>query len=192
MLHEINLFPWRDWERAQYRQRFYFMLSAMLGLAALCQIAGGIWIETQQQQQTARVERLKQEQQELEPALQDFQHAQQALQVLSQRQNTLIALHTQRQQLIPLLNQLPTWIPVGVYLDTLTISAQQIHWVGMSESAQNVTQLLAQLENAALLHHIHLHSLLPDVARFSRSLAQFEISAQWQSSHEEQEQEQEQ
>lgn len=176
MLDNINLFPWREWEAARYRKRFYQLSGAVIVSALVCQIWGGVKAHHHQQQLEEQRSLVEAQQAVLALQTKQLIQTQQQLETESQRYAQWVALQTDRQQSTVMLNLLSSWIPEGVYLDTLTWMDGRINVRGVSDNSAVVSILLDNLEQERRLHNIHLHALKHGVSRFNRSMVKFELS----------------
>ncbi|NAW59220.1 MULTISPECIES: PilN domain-containing protein [unclassified Vibrio] len=176
MVHDINLFPWREFEQARYRRRFYLMALVMALLSGIALRLGGAYLETQQQHQQRRMTLLHQQQEVLARHHHQWLDTREKFNALAQRQAILTAIQTKRNRTTNLLNALPGWIPDGVYLDTLTLNGQRVRLSGVGDNTATLTRLLANLEQARQVSGINMHSVIQGVARFERPFAQFELS----------------
>ena len=126
-----------------------------LGLVCLLTVtavgAVGLYIKQQNQQQASINNRLQQASVELEYSLQQLQLFRLQEQQLQERHRFLAQFQDSRYQALHLFNQLPSWLPMGVKLDSVQLQPQRLALKGQAQSYSQLSILIQQIEEAAWL-----------------------------------------
>ncbi|WP_425445492.1 PilN domain-containing protein, partial [Vibrio fujianensis] len=119
MLHTINLLPWRETQRENYRQHFIHLLILGVLLALGAQWLAGSYFEQQNQQQQGRLDFLNQHIRQLDQRLNALKVTEQEHKALLTRLNVVEALQQKRNKSTEFMHLMPDLIPEGVYVDKI-------------------------------------------------------------------------
>ncbi|MFM5598496.1 PilN family type IV pilus biogenesis protein TapN [Aeromonas veronii] len=150
-MSNINLLPWRE-ARAQ-RQKKQF--GALLGLFVLVTIALSLFanwlVERQIAAQQQRNQRLVQEMTILDAQLGEIRLLKERRKELIDRMQLIEHLQMRRNVPVRLFNQLPSLVPNGVYLNTLSLQNNIIDVNGKTEAYGRVASMMRRIDGSGWL-----------------------------------------
>ncbi|MGH1409159.1 MAG: PilN family type IV pilus biogenesis protein TapN [Aeromonas sp.] len=173
-MSNINLLPWR--EALAQRQKKQF--GALLGIFVLATVALGFvanWLVDRQiiaQQQ--RNQRLVQEMTILDAQLGEIRLLKERRKELIDRMQLIEQLQMRRNVPVRLFNQLPSLVPNGVYLNTLSMQNNIIDVNGKTEAYGRVASMMRRIDGSGWLGQSKISTIFAaDVAPVS--LSQFSM-----------------
>ncbi|EKB17697.1 PilN family type IV pilus biogenesis protein TapN [Aeromonas veronii] len=150
-MSNINLLPWRE-ARAQ-RQKKQF--GALLGLFVLATVALSLFanwlVERQITAQQQRNQRLVQEMTILDAQLGEIRLLKERRKELIDRMQLIEHLQMRRNVPVRLFNQLPSLVPNGVYLSTLSLQNNIIDVNGKTEAYGRVASMMRRIDGSGWL-----------------------------------------
>ncbi|WP_042013821.1 PilN family type IV pilus biogenesis protein TapN [Aeromonas fluvialis] len=150
-MSNINLLPWRE-ARAQ-RQKKQF--GALLGLFVLATVALSLFanwlVERQIAAQQQRNQRLVQEMTFLDAQLGEIRLLKERRKELIDRMQLIEHLQMRRNVPVRLFNQLPSLVPNGVYLNTLSLQNNIIDVNGKTEAYGRVASMMRRIDGSGWL-----------------------------------------
>ncbi|QXB27959.1 PilN family type IV pilus biogenesis protein TapN [Aeromonas sp. FDAARGOS 1405] len=150
-MSNINLLPWRE-ARAQ-RQKKQF--GALLGLFVLVTVALSLFanwlVERQITAQQQRNQRLVQEMTILDAQLGEIRLLKERRKELIDRMQLIEHLQMRRNVPVRLFNQLPSLVPNGVYLNTLSLQNDIIDVNGKTEAYGRVASMMRRIDGSGWL-----------------------------------------
>ncbi|WP_421199310.1 PilN family type IV pilus biogenesis protein TapN [Aeromonas enteropelogenes] len=173
-MSNINLLPWRE-ARAQ-RQKKEF--GALLGAFVLMTVAlgfGADWLVNRQvSAQQQRNQRLVQEMAILDAQLGEIRLLKERRKELIDRMQLIEQLQMRRNLPVRLFNQLPSLVPNGVYLNTLSMQNNIIDVNGKTEAYGRVASMMRRIDGSGWLSQSKISTIFAaDVAPVS--LSQFSM-----------------
>lgn len=173
-MSNINLLPWRE-ARAQ-RQKKEF--GALLGAFVLVTVAlgfGADWLVNRQvSAQQQRNQRLVQEMAILDAQLGEIRLLKERRKELIDRMQLIEQLQMRRNLPVRLFNQLPSLVPNGVYLNTLSMQNNIIDVNGKTEAYGRVASMMRRIDGSGWLSQSKISTIFAaDVAPVS--LSQFSM-----------------
>lgn len=173
-MSNINLLPWRE-ARAQ-RQKKEF--GALLGVFVLVTVAFGFgadWLVNRQvSAQQQRNQRLVQEMAILDAQLGEIRLLKERRKELIDRMQLIEQLQMRRNLPVRLFNQLPSLVPNGVYLNTLSMQNNIIDVNGKTEAYGRVASMMRRIDGSGWLSQSKISTIFAaDVAPVS--LSQFSM-----------------
>ena len=173
-MSNINLLPWRE-ARAQ-RQKKQF--GALLGIFVLATVALGFFanwlVDRQIVAQQQRNQRLVQEMTILDAQLGEIRLLKERRKELIDRMQLIEQLQMRRNVPVRLFNQLPSLVPNGVYLNTLSMQNNIIDVNGKTEAYGRVASMMRRIEGSGWLGQSKISTIFAaDVAPVS--LSQFSM-----------------
>lgn len=173
-MSNINLLPWRE-ARAQ-RQKKQF--GALLGIFVLATVALGFFanwlVERQIAAQQQRNQRLVQEMTILDAQLGEIRLLKERRKELIDRMQLIEQLQMRRNVPVRLFNQLPSLVPNGVYLNTLSMQNNTIDVNGKTEAYGRVASMMRRIDGSGWLGQSKISTIFAaDVAPVS--LSQFSM-----------------
>ncbi|WFO50533.1 PilN family type IV pilus biogenesis protein TapN [Aeromonas veronii] len=150
-MSNINLLPWRE-ARAQ-RQKKQF--GALLGIFVLATVALGFFanwlVDRQIVAQQQRNQRLVQEMTILDAQLGEIRLLKERRKELIDRMQLIEQLQMRRNVPVRLFNQLPSLVPNGVYLNTLSMQNNIIDVNGKTEAYGRVASMMRRIDGSGWL-----------------------------------------
>ncbi|MGL5522548.1 MAG: PilN family type IV pilus biogenesis protein TapN [Aeromonas veronii] len=173
-MSNINLLPWRE-VRAQ-RQKKQF--GALLGIFVLATVALGFFanwlVDRQIVAQQQRNQRLVQEMTILDAQLGEIRLLKERRKELIDRMQLIEQLQMRRNVPVRLFNQLPSLVPNGVYLNTLSMQNNIIDVNGKTEAYGRVASMMRRIDGSGWLGQSKISTIFAaDVAPVS--LSQFSM-----------------
>lgn len=173
-MSNINLLPWRE-ARAQ-RQKKQF--GALLGIFVLVTVALGFFanwlVDRQIAAQQQRNQRLVQEMTILDAQLGEIRLLKERRKELIDRMQLIEQLQMRRNVPVRLFNQLPSLVPNGVYLNTLSMQNNIIDVNGKTEAYGRVASMMRRIDGSGWLGQSKISTIFAaDVAPVS--LSQFSM-----------------
>lgn len=173
-MSNINLLPWRE-ARAQ-RQKKQF--GALLGMFVLATVALGFFanwlVDRQIVAQQQRNQRLVQEMTILDAQLGEIRLLKERRKELIDRMQLIEQLQMRRNVPVRLFNQLPSLVPNGVYLNTLSMQNNIIDVNGKTEAYGRVASMMRRIDGSGWLGPSKISTIFAaDVAPVS--LSQFSM-----------------
>lgn len=173
-MSNINLLPWRE-ARAQ-RQKKQF--GVLLGIFVLATVAMGFFanwlVERQIISQQQRNQRLVQEMTILDAQLGEIRLLKERRKELIDRMQLIEQLQMRRNLPVRLFNQLPSLVPNGVYLNTLSMQNNIIDVNGKTEAYGRVASMMRRIDGSGWLGQSKISTIFAaDVAPVS--LSQFSM-----------------
>ncbi|MEV3834140.1 fimbrial protein [Aeromonas allosaccharophila] len=173
-MSNINLLPWR--EALAQRQKKQF--GALLGIFVLATVALGFFanwlVERQIAAQQQRNQRLVQEMTILDAQLGEIRLLKERRKELIDRMQLIEQLQMRRNVPVRLFNQLPSLVPNGVYLNTLSMQNNTIDVNGKTEAYGRVASMMRRIDGSGWLGQSKISTIFAaDVAPVS--LSQFSM-----------------
>ncbi len=176
MLHDINLLPWREEFRAQYKQRFYGMLVLGVIVALALQWFGSLYIDHQKNVQHARNQQLQQYAAQLDKQLIYLREIEAKHKSILTRLRIVESLQNERNKTTDFMNLMPTLIPDGVYVDKIKMSGRSVEMAGISDSTSRLATMLDNFESSELLSEVEMHSIVSGKVLFGKKFQTFKLS----------------
>ncbi|MCG9684588.1 PilN domain-containing protein [Vibrio sp. Isolate23] len=176
MQPEINLIPWRADQRQQRIRHLVFSLSFVVLIASLVVVTGEHYLQSQIRLQQSRVEQLKNWGSHLDQKVSQVNAIEQKVAALKGEIIELQELHAQRYFPLQLIALLPELLPESVYLDHINLVGRQVSLAGIAETAEQLNELLANLQRSPMIEGVKLQSVVHGVQRFSNIYQSFSLT----------------
>ncbi|MDW1907018.1 PilN domain-containing protein [Vibrio sp. 705] len=176
MLYRINLLPWRENQREEYRRRFISLVALGMLVAVGIQWGIGKFFEYQQDQQQERLDYLTHYIAELDQRIEAMKIAEQEHSKILERLKVVEGLQNGRNKTTEFMNLMPAVIPEGVYVDKIKMNDLEIEISGISDSTPKLATMLDNMERSAKLNDVEMHSIVHGKARFGKEFQTFKVS----------------
>ncbi len=176
MLHNVNLFPWREEQRVAHQRRFIQLLILGLVLAGIGVWLAGKFVISQQQIQHIRLGLLEQHNRQLDQQLRSLRGVEKEYQALLARLEVVESLQQQRNKTTQLMHLMTEQIPDGVYIDKITLKKATVEVSGISDTTAHLANMLDQLEQSAQVSALTMHSIVAGSQRFNKQFQSFKVS----------------
>ena len=126
MLHDINLLPWREEKRQQYKQRFYGMVVLGILAALMLQWFASLYIDHLKDQQKSRNQQLQAYISKLDKELINLKEIEAKHKSILTRLRLVESLQNERNKTTDFMNLMPELVPEGVYVDKIKMSGREV------------------------------------------------------------------
>lgn len=181
MLHDINLLPWREEKRQEYKQRFYGMVVLGVLVAIGLQWFGSLYIDHLKTQQKARNQQLQAYVQELDKQLINLKAIEAKHKSILTRLRLVESLQNERNKTTDFMNLMPELVPEGVYVDKMKMNGRDVEIGGISDSTSGLATMLDNFENSAWLMNIDMHSIVSGKVVFGKKFQTVKVSFRFES-----------
>lgn len=181
MLHDINLLPWREEKRQEYKQRFYGMVVLGVLVAIGLQWFGSLYIDHLKTQQKTRNQQLQAYVQELDKQLINLKAIEAKHKSILTRLRLVESLQNERNKTTDFMNLMPELVPEGVYVHKMKMNGRDVEIGGISDSTARLATMLDNFENSAWLMNIEMHSIVSGKVVFGKKFQTFKVSFRFES-----------
>ena len=152
----INLLPHREEARKRREQQFLLLLGLTVLIAGL--VAGSVWLflDQQEQQQTANVTFMKNEIAKLDKQIEEIRKIREETASLLAKKQVVEGLQSNRSEPVQLLDQLLRQLPEGVYLKAVRQTGTKVNVTGYAQSNARVSTLMRNLGASPYLENPEL------------------------------------
>lgn len=173
---DVNLLPWREWQRGRDVRRLQYGLLAALVTGALMTMVMAVWLDGRLGVQLQESVLLDEQIASLHAALTEVEALNARNADLVEQQRELQALASQPAS--TLLGRLMYLVPDQVWLDSLQFTRQELRLTGLARSGPDVAQLLRNLGAEPGVGKANLNEVKSTIAgeRFQLSLTLQESS----------------
>ncbi|WP_153445876.1 PilN domain-containing protein [Vibrio algicola] len=181
MLHDINLLPWREEKREEYKQRFYGMVVLGVLLALALQWFGSLYIDHLKTQQQTRNQQLQTYVKELDKQLVSLKAIEAKHRSILTRLRLVESLQNERNKTTDFMNLMPELVPEGVYIDKMKMNGREVEIAGISDSTARLATMLDSFERSAWLSDVEMHSIISGKVLFGKKFQTFKVSFRFES-----------
>ena len=159
-MSNINLLPWREKEKRKQKRIFFItLLMTCLLVLVLCYLAKN-YIGLRIEAQNIRNQFLQNEVLLLDKNIAEINLIKQKKHELERRINLIQQLELKRNTTTRLFNSLPEITPAGVYITSVNFSKNVISMTGLTESNEQVSDMVRKVEEANWLTDVSLPSIV--------------------------------
>ena len=145
---KINLLPWRQELRKQRQQEFIAIVAAVAVMAVGIVLFGHMALSKQVSDQFERNNFVKNEISVLDSQIKEIDELQKRREELLSRMQVIQDLQGRRPVIVRVFDEMVRAIPDGVYFRELERSGDSFKIIGMAESANQVSNLMRNLESS--------------------------------------------
>lgn len=138
----INLLPHRAEKRKRRKTAFFVWLGLSVAFGGLIVGAGMLLLQQLTDQQVARNEYLKRENQLLDEQIKDIANLKAEIEGLKSRQKAVEDLQTDRNMPIHLLNELVRQVPEGIFLTSIRQLDKVVTITGLAQTQDRVSEFI--------------------------------------------------
>lgn len=176
MLHDINLLPWREEKRQEYKQRFYGMVVLGILAALALQWLASLYIDHLKDQQRHRNQQLQAYITKLDQQLVNLKEIEAKHKSILTRLRLVESLQNDRNKTTDFMNLMPELVPDGVYVDKIKMSGREIEMAGVSDSTARLATMLDNFESSTWLSDVEMHSIISGKVLFGKKFQSFKLS----------------
>ena len=144
----INLLPWRDWERERKKNEFLLRVGGMLVLGLVIVFAGGWYLDGSIDRQNARNQFLTDKIAVLDQRIAEIRDLRQKRDQLLARMRVIQELQGNRPVIVRVFDELVRTLARGVYFNTLGMSGNTLSVAGTAESNNRISSLMRSLDGS--------------------------------------------
>jgi type IV pilus assembly protein PilN len=158
----INLLPWREWERERKKKEFLGNLAGVLVLGAVLVFAGGWMLDGDVEHQNARNQFLSGKISVLDSKIEEIATLEQERQELKIRMALIQELQGNRPVIVKVFDELVRTLAKGVHYRKLEMSNGQLKVAGTAESNSRISSLMRNLDESQWFESPNLRSIKED------------------------------
>ena len=159
-MSNINLLPWREGEKRKQKTVFFITLLMSCLLVLLICYLGNNYISLKIEAQNTRNQFLQNEVLLLDKNIAEINLIKQKKHELERRINLIQQLEQRRNTTTRLFNSLPEITPAGVYITSVNFSNNVISMTGLTESNEQVSDMVRKVEETNWLTDASLPSIV--------------------------------
>ncbi|MFT6986345.1 MAG: type IV pilus assembly protein PilN [Psychromonas sp.] len=159
-MSHINLLPWRDDYKKKKKKEFFVVLALSAAVVLGLSYAGKMYVEALIGAQEARNEFLQKETLVIDRRIAEVRQIKKEKAELEKRINVIQQLEEKRNYATHLFNSLVEVVPVGIYLNNVQFSDEQVDVVGMSESNNRLAKMMRNIDASGWLGGSEISSIV--------------------------------
>lgn len=145
-MSRINLLPWREEVKRLRNLKFYTQAGISAFIAILLVTFMHLWLDHRIEVEQSNINFLKEEEKKIVDKVKEIEGLKNDKAVLLERMKVIQSLEIDRLLVPKLLDVIPKTIPEGVYLKTLSRTADQVSIVGNAQTNANISAFMKNLE----------------------------------------------
>lgn len=145
---KINLLPWREKLREAQKQRFLTMLGVSAVMAAVLVFCGGVYIDSQIEDQRVRNQFIKKEIGGLNASIAETEKLKKRKAVLLERMNVIYGLQGNRPVIAKVFDELVRVTPEGVFFTFLDMRGTNMVIKGVAQSNNRISALMRHFDES--------------------------------------------
>jgi type IV pilus assembly protein PilN len=144
----INLLPWREWERERKKNEFFARLGLVFVLGAVVIFAGGWFLDGATDQQRDRNEFMRAKVAVLDGQIAEIRELSEKREQLLARMRVIQELQGNRPIIVRVFDELVRTLAKGVYYNSVVMSNKSLSLSGTSESNNRISTLMRGLDES--------------------------------------------
>ncbi|MEQ8692560.1 MAG: PilN domain-containing protein [Pseudomonadales bacterium] len=144
----INLLPWREWERERKQKEFLGQIAAVLVVGILIVLNTGIYLDTSIEGQEARNKHLEKRIAILDQRIAEIAELRRQREDLLARMRVIQELQGNRPVIVRVFDQLVQTLATGVHYRRLEYSGNLLEVDGIAESNNRISALMRNIDNS--------------------------------------------
>ena len=174
----INLLPWREWERERKRKEFLVNIAGMLIIALLVVLGAGQYLDRSLDNQTARNSYYEREIKQLETKIAEIDNLKKEREELLARMQIIQDLQGNRPVIVRVFDELVQTLSKGVHYLSLERTGTAFAVIGQAESNNRISALMRNLENSDWFASPNLKSIneVDDGSIYGEGASDFDLT----------------
>ena len=174
----INLLPWREWERERKKKEFLAQLGTAVVVAVLLVIGFGQMLDTSIDGQQGRNEFMEKKIKGLDKRIAEIRTLRKQREDLLARMQVIQELQGNRSVIVRVFDQVVQTLAKGVHYEELTMNGAQLAVAGVAESNNRISALMRNLDGSELFTSPNLKSIKedPENADYGEQASRFDLS----------------
>lgn len=144
----INLLPWREWERERKKNEFLARLGLVFALGAVMVFAGGWFLDGATDDQNGRNQFLRDKIAVLDEQIAEIRDLSEKREQLLARMRVIQELQGNRPVIVRVFDELVRTLANGVYYNAVEMSSKNLSIAGTSESNNRISTLMRGLDDS--------------------------------------------
>jgi type IV pilus assembly protein PilN len=144
----INLLPWREWERERKKNEFFARLGLVFVLGAVMIFAGGWFLDGARDDQRARNGFMSDKIAVLDGQIAEIRELSEKREQLLARMRVIQELQGNRPVIVRVFDELVRTLAKGVYYNSVVMSSKNLTMSGTSESNNRISTLMRGLDES--------------------------------------------
>ena len=158
----INLLPWREWERERRQKEFLAQLGAVLLFAVLAIFGAGQYLDAQVEGQQGRNTFMQGKIKALDEKIAEIKSLRKAREDLLARMRVINELQGNRPVIVRVFDEVVQTLAKGVHYDSLQLSGKTLAVKGVAESNNRISALMRNLDASDWFTQPNLRSIKED------------------------------
>ena len=158
----INLLPWREWERERKRKEFLVNLAGVVLLAAMLVVGWGQYLSQAKDNQIARNKYLEDKIAVLDERIAAIANLKQEREELLERMRVIQQLQGNRPVIVHVFDQLVNTLSKGVHYLQLDMNGTTLAVQGVAESNNRISALMRNIDGSEWFKNPNLKSIKED------------------------------
>ena len=158
----INLLPWREWERERKQKEFLAQVGVVLVLAIGLVFGAGSYLDTQIEEQEGRNKFMNKHIKELDKRIAEIQDLQQQRTDLLARMRVIQELQGNRPVIVRVFDQVVNTLAKGVHYNRLEYQSNLLIVEGVAESNNRISALIRNINDSEWFTQPNLKGIKED------------------------------
>lgn len=158
----INLLPWREWERERKQREFYVQLASVLVVALAIVFGAGQYLNNTIEGQEGRNQFLTKKIEELDERIAEISMLRNQREDLLARMRVIQELQGNRPVIVRVFDEVVQTLAKGVHFNKLDMAGTQLSVAGVAESNNRISALMRNLDGSDWFMQPNLKSIKED------------------------------
>ncbi len=158
----INLLPWREWERERKQKEFLVNLAAVVILAVVMLLAAGEYLKQEVENQKARNQYYESKIAVLDERIKEISTLREDREELLERMRVIQQLQGNRPIIVRVFDELVQTLSEGVHYTQLEMKDGNLALEGVAESNNRISALMRNVDNSEWFAEPNLKSIKED------------------------------
>lgn len=174
----INLLPWREWERERRKKEFFTNLVGVLIVAGLAVFGWGSLLDGQIEEQNGRNQMLSGEIAALDTKIAQIANLRKEREELLARMRVIQDLQGNRPVIVRVFDELVRTLSSGVHYTSVTMKDQQLSVDGYAESNNRISSLMRNVDGSDWFARPNLKNIKedPDNVDYGAQASRFDLT----------------
>ena len=174
----INLLPWREWERERKQKEFLAQIGGVLVLAILLVLGAGQYLETAIESQDGRNDHLTKRIKVLDERIAEISDLRRQREDLLARMRVIQELQGNRPVIVRVFDQVVQTLAKGVHYTRLDYAGTNLEVDGVAESNNRISALMRNIDNSDWFTQPNLKGIKedPENSDYGAQASTFDLS----------------
>ncbi len=158
----INLLPWREWERERKQREFYVQLAGVLVVGLALVFGAGQYLDNSIEGQDGRNQFLTKKIEELDERIAEISMLRKQREDLLARMRVIQELQGNRPVIVRIFDEIVQTLAKGVHFNQLSMDGTTLNVAGVAESNNRISALMRNLDGSDWFTSPNLKSIKED------------------------------